>query len=242
MDWNRRAGSDNTSCWILSKSTRSHCLRPWSKLFYPKVAEWHRPFIRNRSFISLRQDVVVGSGDEVPRGVIRLRSLPVIVPEGLNPPLATDEQRAIREFKRPDFYWAYHDPDGDEPARQFVVECKRLATASSAWVYPEQYVIAGVKRFATTNHSYGKQAWAGAMVGYVQRITPDLARSEVDAYLDTAGLPALGQALPSGPSREQLQPRTQQTICPHSVSTATSLAPTDRCMSSESRAGSVLRE
>lgn len=125
-------------------------------------------------------------------------SLPVIVPEGLNPPLATDQQRAIREFKRPDFYWAYHDPDGDEPARQFVVECKRLTTASSAWVYTQQYVIAGVKRFATTNHSYGKQAWAGAMVGYVQRITPDLARSEVNAYLDTAGLPTLGQALPVG--------------------------------------------
>lgn len=37
------------------------------------------------------------------------------------------------------------------------------------------------------------------MVGYVQRIAPDLARSEVNAHLDTAGLPALGKTLLVGP-------------------------------------------
>ena len=105
-------------------------------------------------------------------------TLPVVVPEGLNPPLATDEQRATREFKRPDFYWAYHDPDGDEPARQFVVECKRLTAAGATWVYTEQYVIAGVRRFVAVDHGYGKEAWAGAMVGYIQRIPPDRAGAE----------------------------------------------------------------
>jgi len=120
-------------------------------------------------------------------------TLPVVVPEGLNPPLATDEQRATREFKRPDFYWAYHDPDGDEPARQFVVECKRLTAAGATWVYTEQYVIAGVRRFVAVDHGYGKEAWAGAMVGYIQRIPPDRAHSEVNAHLGTAGLPPLGR-------------------------------------------------
>lgn len=118
-------------------------------------------------------------------------TLPVVVPEGQNPPLVSDQERAAREFKRPDFYWAYHDHDGDEPARQFVVECKRLTIPSSGRRYTEQYVIEGIRRFATVEHGYGKQAWAAAMVGYVQQIDPAVARTEIDGFLSTATLPTL---------------------------------------------------
>jgi hypothetical protein len=121
-------------------------------------------------------------------------TLPVVVPEGQNPPLVSDQQRAVREFKRPDFYWAYHDPDGDEPARQFVVECKRLTAPSRGWSYTEQYVIAGVQRFVTPEHGYGKQAWAAAMVGYVQQIGAAAAHAEINGFLAAAALPALDPA------------------------------------------------
>lgn len=118
-------------------------------------------------------------------------TLPVVVPEGRNPPLVSDQERAAREDKRPDFYWGYHDPDGEEPARQFVLECKRLTLASSSWVYAEQYVIAGVKRFTSPQHGYGEQAWTAAMVGYLQRSDPATALADVNNYLSAAGLPTL---------------------------------------------------
>lgn len=134
-------------------------------------------------------------------------SLPVVVPEGRNPPLVSDRERAAREDKRPDFYWAYHDPDGDEPARQFVVESKRLTLASSSWVYAEQYVIAGVKRFVSPQHGYGEQAWTAAMVGYLQRSDPARALADVNEHLKAAGLPELTpeHSPHAGTSRHQHQ-------------------------------------
>jgi hypothetical protein len=115
--------------------------------------------------------------------------LPVVVPEGRNPPLASDSQRAAREFKRPDFYWAYHDHDGEEPARQLVVECKRLTRAASRWIYTEQYVTAGITRFVTIDHGYGKEAPSGVMVGYLQSMDAETALAEVNDHLQTANLP-----------------------------------------------------
>jgi hypothetical protein len=114
--------------------------------------------------------------------------LPVVVPEGRNPPLVSDKERNEREFKVPDFYWAYHDHDGDEPARQFVVECKRLTRASQGWVYTEQYVTAGVMRFIAVTHAYGKATPSGAMVGYLQELDHDAALVAVNACLKGAGL------------------------------------------------------
>lgn len=125
--------------------------------------------------------------------------LPVVVPEGQNPPLLSDQARAAREFKRPDFYWAYHDHDGPEPARQFVVECKRLTPASRRWVYTDQYVEAGIARYTSEAHGYGKAAPSGAMVGYVQTLGVGTAEAHVNAALETSGLPRLGRSpAPSG--------------------------------------------
>ncbi len=47
--------------------------------------------------------------------------------EGRNPPVASDAERAAREHKIPDFYWAYIDHLAVNPlaaARQFVVDAK----------------------------------------------------------------------------------------------------------------------
>jgi len=109
---------------------------------------------------------------------------PVVVPEGRNPPASTDEERAAREHKIPDLYWAYIDPlveDPNDAAQQFVVECKRLTKRSRNWTYTSEYVDSGVVRFVTIEHSYGKGMPSGAMVGYVQDIAIDDALREVNA-------------------------------------------------------------
>jgi hypothetical protein len=129
--------------------------------------------------------------------------LPVVVHEGRNPPLASDQERNQREFKRPDFYWAYHDHDGDEPARQFVVECKRITVASSSWVYTEQYVSAGVMRFIAVAHAYGKAAPAGAMVGYLQALDEADAAAAINACLQQASLPDLNLVTDPPPVSER---------------------------------------
>jgi len=125
--------------------------------------------------------------------------LPVVVPEGRNPPLASDRERCEREFKVPDFYWAYHDHDGDEPTRQFVVECKRLTRASRGWIYTDQYVTAGVMRFIAVTHGYGKAAPSGAMVGYLQEFDHDAALAAVNACLESGSLPQLQPAKETTP-------------------------------------------
>lgn len=84
----------------------------------------------------------------------------------------------------PDFYWAfiYHLAiDSIAAARQFVVECKRLTLPSKNWMYTEQYVQAGISRFVTVEHAYGKEVPSGAMVGYLQVIALDQAMSEVNS-------------------------------------------------------------
>src|SRR5450432_1826953 len=56
-------------------------------------------------------------------------------PEGNNPPYEDNERRAVRENKRPDFYWQFCDDAVDDPKwcdRRFVLECKRLGTPGSS--------------------------------------------------------------------------------------------------------------
>jgi hypothetical protein len=117
-----------------------------------------------------------------------------VVPEGRNPPVASDEQRGAREHKIPDFYWAYIDHLASDPAaaaRQFVVECKRLTTATRNWSYTRQYIEGGVMRFLSEAHGYGKAAPSGAMVGYLQALDADQALTEVNASATANNLPRL---------------------------------------------------
>ena len=79
--------------------------------------------------------------------------------EGRNPPDPSDEERAEREFKIPDFQWGYVDHlanDIDIAARYFVVECKRLTSQTS--LSERRYVECGVNRFISPAHGYGKGA------------------------------------------------------------------------------------
>jgi hypothetical protein len=118
--------------------------------------------------------------------------LPVVVPEGHNPPVESDAERAARENKIPDFYWAYVDHLAEPgAARQFVVECKRLTKATKNWNYTEQYVHAGVARFIAVEHAYGKDARAGAMVGYLQAMDVEQALIEVNAAANSRGITPL---------------------------------------------------
>jgi hypothetical protein len=123
-----------------------------------------------------------------------LEQLSVVVPEGRNPPVASDAQRTPREHKIPDFYWAYVDylaPDPEVVACQFVVECKRLTAASKDWDYIAQYVHSGILRFVTEEHGYGKGTASGAMLAYLQDIDADQALAEVNAQASANGLSAL---------------------------------------------------
>ena len=107
--------------------------------------------------------------------------IPVVVPEGRNPPAASDQERAEREFKIPDFYWAYIDPHASDPndaSQQFVVECKRLANPIAR--YTREYVRSGIARFINFGHGYGKGMRSGAMVGYLQEVLLDDALAVVN--------------------------------------------------------------
>jgi hypothetical protein len=129
------------------------------------------------------------------------QQLSVVVPEGRNPPVGSDEERSTRENKIPDFYWSYIDDLAAVPedaARQFVVECKRLTKASRNWDYLEQYIGAGVMRFITVEHGYGQGCGDGAMVGYLQQMTVEEALAGVNAAAEGQKVPTLVVQADSG--------------------------------------------
>lgn len=114
--------------------------------------------------------------------------------EGRNSPAASDPDRTAREFKRPDFFWAWIndlEPDPHRSRREFVVECKRLACPTSGRRFTDQYVTDGVLRFITPEHAYGKDMSAGAMVGYLQQLKMDDAHDAVNAAAAASRVPRL---------------------------------------------------
>ena len=120
------------------------------------------------------------------------RYIPPVVPEGRNPPASTDQERARREFKRPDFYWAYIDPlvdDPDDASKQFVVECKRLTTPNTRYI--REYVVSGIARFIDEDHGYGKGTASGAMVGYLQCVYLDGALDRINSVAKNNAIPLL---------------------------------------------------
>lgn len=122
--------------------------------------------------------------------------LSVVVAEGQNPTVGGDLVGAPRGRKIPDFYWAYIDHLSAEPtdcARQFVVECKRIAPPTPDWEFTARYVHSGIRRFIDEEHGYGKMTAAGAMVGYLQSMPDDEAEEKVAEVLAGAGLPALSR-------------------------------------------------
>jgi len=104
--------------------------------------------------------------------------------EGNNQPDASDEERAAREGKRPDFQFGFIDhqePNPDASAKQYVVECKRLGESGrSDWVLNTNYVQHGVLRFHDQEYGYGKSRSSGAMIGYAQNATAQDVLDEVN--------------------------------------------------------------
>jgi hypothetical protein len=125
--------------------------------------------------------------------------------EARNPPSPGTEGSAS-ERKVPDFHWGYLDheePDARRSVRTFVIECKRLGAPSSAgWAFNVHYVDDGVGRFRDPDWRYGKDVGSGAMVGYVESMTPDEILAEVNGASATRGLPQLSPTTQAEPLHE----------------------------------------
>jgi hypothetical protein len=115
------------------------------------------------------------------------------ISESHNPPDPDDEKRASRENKIPDFNWGYIDhlePEPRRSARYYVIECKRLGKPPRTdWILTKNYVLNGIFRFITEEHSYAKGEKSGAMVGYVQSM-------ELDDILDEINATCISQTIP----------------------------------------------
>ncbi|MGW3346602.1 hypothetical protein ACWDA3_25085 [Nonomuraea rubra] len=122
------------------------------------------------------------------------------IPEARNPP-SPDTAGSKAEYKIPDFQWGYIDhqePDPQRSARHFVIECKRLGNpVSPRWVFNARYIKDGVVRFVSPEWRYGKDVADGAMVGYIQSMSPDAILAEVNAEAAAHGLPPIMQTAPS---------------------------------------------
>jgi len=138
-------------------------------------------------------------------------ALPPIVYEGRSPPSASDQARAAREFKVPDFQWGLTDHHATDPKaafKHFVIECKRLAPSTRRdWVYTEQYVRNGILRFISPEHGYGKGMASGAMVGYLQGLSIDTAHTEINAHAAGERIPPLEFSARDGEEAADLEHR-----------------------------------
>jgi hypothetical protein len=106
-----------------------------------------------------------------------------------------DSVRAARLAKRPDFQWVCIDRyeiDPHQSSKQFVVECKRLGTVSSAaWIFNINYVNNGIERFRDPTWGYAKRFRSGAMVGYWQSMEAHEVLAEVHDESQKKPLPDL---------------------------------------------------
>ena len=88
-----------------------------------------------------------------------------ILYEANNQPRDSDEERALRELKRPDFKCGFVDADA-ELDLFLDIECKRLGFASSrSWVFNQNYITNGVARFENPDWGYGADCPSGVMIG-----------------------------------------------------------------------------
>ena len=111
--------------------------------------------------------------------------------EANNQPDISDEERATREGKRPDFQFGFIDhqeANPDASAKQYVVECKRLG---SDRVFNTNYVKHGVVRFHEEEYGYGKSRSSGAMIGYMQNTSAEQILDEVNHAALARGITCL---------------------------------------------------
>ncbi|MEY9536897.1 hypothetical protein [Sinorhizobium fredii] len=117
------------------------------------------------------------------------------VTECCNQPDPDDDARARREQKRPDFQWIYldrYEPDPQRSSKQFVVECKRLGDPPrSDWILNLNYIEHGIARFRHPDWAYAKRAESGAMIGYIQSMTPPAILADVNIECRSRSFPDL---------------------------------------------------
>ncbi len=89
--------------------------------------------------------------------------------------------------KRPDFTCEVRDIAATSSADAWLyyhIECKCLGEPPSrTWIYNENYVKEGIRRYLDPEYGYGERAPSGAMIGYVLSMTFEKILKEVNAFL-----------------------------------------------------------
>jgi hypothetical protein len=94
-----------------------------------------------------------------------------------NPPRIRDEIGQEWTRKKPDFRWTLSDPLEKNPrkaTKDYAIECKRLRKKSNkGWDFIKEYVVSGIIRYISKEHSYGIGTKSGVMIGYIQDMSHD---------------------------------------------------------------------
>jgi hypothetical protein len=121
--------------------------------------------------------------------------------EARSQPVPDDPEGSSRLFNRPDFSCGMHDDlaaDWQMSEVFFTVECKRLGSPMPAsHVLNREYTVNGILRFKDHVIGYAAGVLSGAMVGYMQTLTPDEILAQVSSYAVERGLPPI-QPCPAG--------------------------------------------
>lgn len=111
-----------------------------------------------------------------------------LVPNSENPPRVRGEIGLNFTRKKPDFQWILSDPAQKDPikaVKNYTIECKRLGDkTASGWNLLKEYVGNGIVRFLSEEHSYGRGATSGAMIGYIQNMELDDILSQINQVID----------------------------------------------------------
>ncbi len=114
-----------------------------------------------------------------------------IIPDSPNLPLDENAELRARESKRPDFQCELIDAQAGEYL-VYALECKRLGRPSAGGsVFNRLYTKEGVGRFIHPDSGYGEGAASGAMIGYLQTMSPDEILKEVNGYAEKVNVPSI---------------------------------------------------
>ena len=114
-----------------------------------------------------------------------------IIPDSPNLPSDENAGSRTRESKRPDFQCELIDAQASEYL-VYALECKRLGRPKpSGWVLNRNYTELGVQRFMDPESGYGEGTASGAMIGYLQTMSPDETLEEVNDYAQRVKVPPI---------------------------------------------------
>ncbi len=121
--------------------------------------------------------------------------IPSVIYEGRNQPIEGETINDKRIKKVPDFQWPIIDDsqtDTSKAYKIFVIECKRLGKPTiNKWIFNKNYINHGVIRYISEDWGYGKDTISGAMIGYIQNMTPNDILIEVNYCAAESGISAI---------------------------------------------------